>query len=70
MGRPVGQITQLLSRHVYFKKRRAKKQLFAETQKGKRQPTKESTTDKKTLTLSSGIVVAEGEDEVDVDVGE
>jgi hypothetical protein len=54
-----------------LKKRRVEKQLFAWARKGKRQPAKEKAPRiKEMLTPRSGVVVAEGRDEVDVDVGE
>jgi hypothetical protein len=45
--------------------------LFAKAEKGKTQPAKRKHHgQRKTLTLSSGVVAAEGEDEFNVDVGE
>ncbi len=71
-GGPVRKIKGLLSWHVYQRKGELKAApCWSTVQKGKRLPTIEKQHGKrKTLTLSSGVVVAAGEDEVSVDVGE
>ncbi len=59
------------SHDIFTKEKESWKQLFAKAEEGKKQPAKRKHHgQRKTLTLSAVFVIAEREDEVDVDVGE